>query len=334
MICLLLLGIKIKNTFIVTVLILLDQISLAFRDTMAEGLMVILSKTEKRNQRREIARKKALWEEEQQTLLPKDRKDFIEKDIINNSQKYVITIFYVRFIGSFFSAYLAGLLLLYISPHQLLFVCSVLPFMTIIHALFFFNEPKQTLSEEEKLKMQNFSITEVWKAVEEYEWQGYLLFIVVLLAWPNTINGVRYFLIDHLDMTTHDIGLIFTLGSFIYIIYMYVMNKCCSNYTLRGYYKFVHFLMALDIGFRYCQMLPVFFPAGFPIAVGDQTINNLFYDLPSVPLLAIVNNVSPDHKEATYYAFFVSISNFFCSLANFTGYMYLKILDVTSEDYT
>ena len=201
MICLLLLGIKIKNTFIVTVLILLDQISLAFRDTMAEGLMVILSKTEKRNQRREIARKKALWEEEQQTLLPKDRKDFIEKDIINNSQKYVITIFYVRFIGSFFSAYLAGLLLLYISPHQLLFVCSVLPFMTIIHALFFFNEPKQTLSEEEKLKMQNFSITEVWKAVEEYEWQGYLLFIMVLLAWPNTINGVRYFLIDHLDMT-------------------------------------------------------------------------------------------------------------------------------------
>jgi hypothetical protein len=341
MVCLLLLGIRIKNIFIVTFLILLDQISLAFRDSLAEALMVILTKTEKRNQERQIERQRAQWEEEHFRLLENEDLDsskrnekFVPKDIVNNSQKYVTTIFNVRFIGSFFSAYIAGLLLLVMTPHQLLFSCSILPFLTILHAIFCFNEPTQELSEEEKLEMQNFSLAEVWKSVEDQEWQGYLLFIVVLLTWPNTINGVRYFLIDHLDMSTYDIGLIFTIGSIFYIAYMFIMNNWLSDYTLRGYYKFIHFLMALDILFRYCQMLPVFYPEGFYIAVGDQTINNLFYDLPSIPLLAIVTTICPDGKEATYYAFFVSISNFFCSLANFTGYMYLRILNVTSEDYT
>ena len=114
---------------------------------------------------------------------------------------------------------------------------------------------------------------------------------------------------------------------------MFIMNEYLSDYTLRGFYKFIHLLMVIDIAFRYCQMMPLFYPTAFAIAIGDQTINNLFYDLPSIPLLAIVSNICPDGKEATYYAFFVSICNFCCSLSNFTGFMYLKILDVTSEDY-
>lgn len=66
----------------------------------------------------------------------------------------------------------------------------------------------------------------------------------------------------------------------------------------------------------------------------DQTINNLFYDLPTIPLLSIVVRNCPKSKEATYYGFFVSVSNFFCSLANFTGYMFLDMMDVTETDYT
>lgn len=337
MLCLLLLGIQIKSTFVVTFLILLDQISLAFRDSLAEALMVILTKTEERNQQREIQRQREQWEEEQRNLLPNEgdgNKSFQAKDIVNNSQKYVTAIFIVRFVGSFFTSYISGILLLYMTPHQLLLACSVLPFITIIHALFFFKEPKQKLSIQEKKNLENFSIADVWKSVEEYKWQGYLFFIVVLLSWPNTINGIRYFLIDHLHMSTYDIGLIFTIGSLFYIGYMNAMNIWFSDYTLRGYYKLIHLLMVLDIIFRYSQMLPAFYPEGMIIAVGDQIINNLFYDLPSIPLLAIVSSICPIGKEATYYAFFVSISNFFCSFANFTGYLYLRILNVTSEDYT
>lgn len=66
----------------------------------------------------------------------------------------------------------------------------------------------------------------------------------------------------------------------------------------------------------------------------DQTINNLYYDLPTIPLLAIVCRNCPKSKEATYYGFFVSVSNFFCSLANFTGYMFLDMMDVTETDYS
>jgi len=66
----------------------------------------------------------------------------------------------------------------------------------------------------------------------------------------------------------------------------------------------------------------------------DQTINTLFYDLPTIPLLAIVCWNCPKSKEATYYGFFVSVSNFFCSLANFTGYMFLDMMDVTESNYT
>lgn len=70
MVCLLLLGVQIKSTFLVTLLILFDQISLAFRDSLAEALMVILTKTEERNQKRKIEKLKAEWEEEQRNLLP------------------------------------------------------------------------------------------------------------------------------------------------------------------------------------------------------------------------------------------------------------------------
>lgn len=66
----------------------------------------------------------------------------------------------------------------------------------------------------------------------------------------------------------------------------------------------------------------------------DQTINNLFYDLPTIPLLSIVVRNCPKNKEATYYGFFVSVSNFFCSLANFTGYMFLDMMDVTETNYS
>ena len=53
-----------------------------------------------------------------------------------------------------------------------------------------------------------------------------------MLLWPNTINGIRYFLIDELSFTTKDIGLIFTISSLIYIVYMFFMNTFFSNYTL------------------------------------------------------------------------------------------------------
>lgn len=388
LVCFILLGFEIKNTLFVTLVILIEQISLAFRDSLAEGLMVILTKTEKRNQQRRReeflrrraerqeaarAREEGLEElpdeegaeddgeeegllnrtgsrsrshtqgntEQNQTGQPNNnagqeqqQQDEFNEEVINNSQRYVTIIFNVRFIGSFFTSYLAGLLLMYMTPHQLLFACSILPIVTIIHALFFFDEPVQELSEEEKKKLQDFSVVEVWKTVEDKKWEPYMGFFVIILAWPNTINGLRYFLIDHLGFTTMDIGMIFTISSVFYIIYMYLLGNLFSNYTMRGYYKFVHLLMVVDIVFRYCQMLPVFYPSGYAIAIGDQTINNLFYDLPSIPLLAIICDICPEGKEATYYAFFVSLSNFFCSLANFTGYMYLKALDVTSEDYT
>ena len=50
--------------------------------------------------------------------------------------------------------------------------------------------------------------------------------------------------------------------------------------------------------------------------------------------MAIVCRNCPKNKEATYYGFFVSVSNFFCSLANFTGYMFLDMMDVTDTDYS
>lgn len=92
--------------------------------------------------------------------------------------------------------------------------------------------------------------------------------------------------------------------------------------------------MVFDCIVRYLQMVPDLYSLAFIFATVDQSINNLFYDLPSIPLLAIVCRNCPKSKEATYYGFFVSFSNFFCSLANFTGYMFLNMMDVTETDYT
>jgi hypothetical protein len=72
----------------------------------------------------------------------------------------------------------------------------------------------------------------------------------------------------------------------------------------------------------------------FLFAVLDQSVNNLFYDLPSIPLLAIVCRKCPSSKEATYYGFFVSVSNFFCSMANFTGFFYLNTMDVSETEFS
>lgn len=70
------------------------------------------------------------------------------------------------------------------------------------------------------------------------------------------------------------------------------------------------------------------------LATLDQSINNLFYDLPTLPLLSIVCRSCPKNKEATYYGFFVSLTNFFSSLSNFTGYFFLSMMNVTENDFS
>lgn len=55
--------------------------------------------------------------------------------------------------------------------------------------------------------------------------------------------------------------------------------------------------------------------------------------MPSIPLLAIICKSCPESKEATFYAVFVSIANFFCSLANLTGFLFLDLMDVTATSY-
>ena len=103
---------------------------------------------------------------------------------------------------------------------------------------------------------------------------------------------------------------------------------------MRNFYISICLMMIVNIVIRQLQMTPELFSLSFLFAVIDQSINNLFYDLPAIPLLAIVCRNCPDNKEATYYAFFVSLSNFFCSLANFTGYVVLDLMGVTATNYT
>ena len=47
-------------------------------------------------------------------------------------------------------------------------------------------------------------------------------------------------------------------------------------------------MMVADIIVRYLQLTPSLYSLGFLFATFDQSVNNLFYDLPSIPLLAIV----------------------------------------------
>ena len=109
-----------------------------------------------------------------------------------------------------------------------------------------------------------------------------------MLLWPNTINGLRYFLIDTLAFSTKDIGLIFTISSLFYVVYMFFMNTFFSNYSLKNYYISICIMMVINIVVRELQITPNLYSLAFLFATIDQSINNLFYDLPSIPLLAIV----------------------------------------------
>jgi len=74
---------------------------------------------------------------------------------------------------------------------------------------------------------------------------------MVILLWPNTINGLRYFLIDDLKFDPETIGLIFTIASLAYVVYMFFMNSFFNNYTLKSYYLSIIFMMVLDVLVRY-----------------------------------------------------------------------------------
>lgn len=65
--------------------------------------------------------------------------------------------------------------------------------------------------------------------------------------------------------------------------------------------------MILNCLIRFLQMIPALKNLVYLMANIDQTLNNLFYDLPTIPLLAIVCRYCPKNKEATYYGFFASI---------------------------
>ncbi len=211
---------------------------------------------------------------------------------------------------------------------------AIFPVIATVQALFFFDEERVLDQTEIISKFQGFSLEEILNFIEEKKLKSYLFYIIVMLLWPNTINGLRYFLIDDLLFSTTDIGLIFTISSLFYVVYMFFMNTFFSNYTLKNYYYSICFMMIINIIARYLQLTPSLYSLAFLFATIDQSINNLFYDLPSIPLLALVCRNCPDNKEATYYGFFVSVSNFFCSFANFTGYFFLNTMDVSETCFT
>lgn len=231
------------------------------------------------------------------------------------------------------SSYFAGILLERFTAHQVFALSSIFPILSTIHALFFFHEERIFNQTEILSKFKHFSLKEILNFIDEYQITNFLFYVIVMLVWPNTINGLRYYLIDALHFTTQDIGMIFTLSSLLYVAYMFFMNTFFPHYTLVNYYKSISFLMVFDCMVRFLQMVPSFKNLVYFLANIDQTINGLFYDLPTIPLLAIVCRHCPKNKEATYYGFFVSLSNFFCSLANFTGYLFLDMMDVTQTDY-
>ena len=311
-ICLLLLGLKIPSVIVSTIVIFFEQLSIAFRDTLAEGLMVVISRNE--DQKRQALSKGKITE--------------------STSQKYVSAIYTLRFIGNLSSNYVAGILLQYYTPHQIMSFCAILPIIAMLQAVIYFKEKRDNNLAERELKFKNFSTMEIFRFMEKKNLKGYLAFVLIILLWPNTINGIRYFLIDNLQFSTNDIGLIFTLSSLFYIIYMFFMNTFFQNYTFKNYYIMVCMMMLVDIFVRIMMMIPDLFSIAFTLAIVDQSINNLFYDLPSIPLLAIICKSCPESKEATFYAFFVSVTNFFCSLANLTGYLFLDLMDVTAVNYT
>lgn len=310
-----LLSIKVHNIYYVTILIFVDQATISFRDCLAEGLMVVLSRKEDEKQTQGLA-------------------NIEDKKANSSSQRYVSVIFILRFVGALASSYVAGLLLQVFTPHQLMGITSVLPIVSTIHAIFFFNEKRVKNTKEVAMKFKSFSIRDIFSFIEEYNLKSYIFYITLMLLWPNTINGIRYFLIDVLYFTTKDVGMIFTISSLVYIVYMFFMNTFFRTYSLRNFYISICLMMVLNIAVRQLQMTPELYSLAFLFAIVDQSINNLFYDLPSIPLLAIVCRNCPNSKEATYYAFFVSLSNFFCSLANFTGYIVLDLMGVTAANYT
>jgi predicted MFS family arabinose efflux permease len=311
-VCLILLGTEIPSLILSTCIIFVEQLNIAFRDTLAEGLMVVISRHEDK--------------------LKEQRSK--GGAVQSSSQKYVSAIYTLRFIGNLSSNYVAGILLQYYTPHQVMAFCSVLPALTFFQALFYFREKRDFNTAERESKFKSFSFKEIYVFMERKGLKAYLAFVLIMLLWPNTINGIRYFLIDNLDFTTNDIGLIFTLSSLLYVLYMFFMNTFFKSYTLRSYYMMIIVMMLVDVVVRMLLMVPDLYSIAFLISLVDQSINNLFYDLPSIPLLSIICKSCPESKEATFYAFFVSVTNFFCSLANLTGYLFLDLMDVTAQDYS
>lgn len=109
-----------------------------------------------------------------------------------------------------------------------------------------------------------------------------------MLLWPNTINGIRYFLIDNLGFSTNDIGIIYTLSSFLYIVYFFFMNTFFKGYKFKNFYILICIIMLINIVIRIMMMIPIFYSIAFLLSICDQSINNLFYDLPTIPLLSVV----------------------------------------------
>lgn len=301
-----LLSIPSTNTAWVTLMIFLSEAAVAFRDTLAEGLMVVVS-------RREEARTGC-------------------KDP-GASQKYVMVIFVIRFVGTLGSSFVSGLLLERFTPQQILGLCAVFPLVNFLHAVLFYSEERVLDRGRIERTFGKFSPMDILRFTENQGLTGFLFYVVALLLWPNTISGVRYYLIDNAGMTAYDIGTIFTLSSFLYLAYMFLLNAFFPNYRYRAFYTSICVMMVVDVLVRFLQMLPALRGLVYVLAVADQTINNLFYDLPMIPLLAIVCRTCPDLQEATYYAFFVSVSNFFCSMANFNGYVFLGLFDVSSKNF-
>ena len=155
-------------------------------------------------------------------------------------------IFILRCVGAILSSYIAGLLLERFTAHQVFALSAIFPAISTVHAIFFFNE-KRILNQKEILsKFKHFSLKEILQFIDDQHITNFMFYVIAMLVWPNTINGLRYYLIDALSFSTQQIGMIFTLSSMFYVAYMFLMNTFFPTYTMANFYKSICLLMIFD----------------------------------------------------------------------------------------
>ena len=315
---------KITHVYLVILLQLLQTVCIVFRNVIAEGLLVILTR-------------------ENSDL------EANESDKQISAQSHVAIFFMAKAFGSMFINIYSTKLLEVYGTHGVFIFATIIPFLILVNTICFYEESGDCLDnfsadrilrggKKKKRKKKRYwkKLKRVLKICVDSELKYFLLLTFQCCSCPSLTSLFNSYYTFHLKFDLQSLSAQSTYTSIGYFFSIFFLIIVLNEISFRKIYITSAFLVII---LNLLSLLQTLDPEKFGLDLNRQIFTNGFLlmfinELNFLPLMALCVRLCPKFLEATTYSLFTGIFNFGFYLSNLLSSLLIIIFEVENNNYS